>query len=210
MTAIEHIRTGRLIAIVRAPQVTPQTATALTEVLVEAGVRALEFTLDTAGAVDGIHAAASTAGDRATVGAGTVLRREQVDQAAEAGAQFIVSPDVSPDVIERSNELALTPLPGAFTATEIRRAVDCGAALVKLFPAQPVGPGYLRALRGPLSDVELVPTGGLKEEDVAPFLAAGAVAVALGSSLVGSVDDLAEVSERARRAVAVAAAAPRP
>ncbi len=205
MTAADHIRAGRLVAIVRAPRVTAQSAVALTEILVDAGVRALEFTLDSVGALDGIHAAASSAGDRATVGAGTVLRPEQVDHAAEAGAEFIVSPDISPDVIARTNELALTPLPGAFTATEIRRAVDCGAVLVKLFPAQPAGPGYLRALRGPLSEVELVPTGGLTEEDVPSFLAAGAVAVALGSSLVKSVDDLGGLPERARRAVAAAA-----
>jgi len=204
--AEEHIRAGRLVAIVRLPRLTEHAARSLTSCLVDSGVRALEFTLDTEGALDAIRIARSIAGDRAAIGAGTVLDVAQVDQAEAAGAQFIVSPDVSPDVIGRTVQLGMLALPGALTATEIRRAVTCGARMVKLFPAQPGGVTYLRALRGPLPDVAFVPTGGLTPDDIADFLAAGAAAVALGSSLVSSADDLADVRLRAGRAVAAASA----
>lgn len=205
MKAEEHIRAGRLVAIVRVARLTAASAAALTEVLVDAGVRALEFTLDSGGAVEAIRSAREVAGEVAAVGAGTVLDVQDVDRSAAAGAQFVVSPDVCPDVVRRTVALGLTPLPGAFTATEVTRAVRCGARLVKLFPAQPAGPGYLRSLLGPLSAVGFVPTGGVSLDDVPAFLEAGATAVALGSSLVGSVEDLTGLRERAAAAVAAAA-----
>jgi 2-dehydro-3-deoxyphosphogluconate aldolase/(4S)-4-hydroxy-2-oxoglutarate aldolase len=200
-----HIRAGRLVAIVRVPRLTAASAEALTGCLVDAGVRALEFTLDSEGALEAIRVARSVAGDRAAVGAGTVLAPEQVDDAAAHGAHFIVSPDVCPEVIERTVRLGLLSLPGAFTATEVRRAVDCGARMVKLFPAMPTGAAYLRALRGPLPQVAFVPTGGVSTDDMAELFAAGAVAVAVGSSLVSSAEDLVGLRDRAVRAVAAAA-----
>jgi Entner-Doudoroff aldolase len=146
----------------------------------------------------------AVAGDRAAVGAGTVLYEEQVTAVAEAGAQFVVSPHVSPAVIAASHARGLLPLPGAFTATEVQLAVDSGARLVKLFPAMPAGIPYLKALQGPLDRVAFVPTGGVGIDDIGPFLSAGAVAVALGSSLVRSTDDLEGLRTRARAAVAAA------
>jgi 2-dehydro-3-deoxyphosphogluconate aldolase/(4S)-4-hydroxy-2-oxoglutarate aldolase len=201
MNAEEHVRSGRLVAIIRVPRLTPDEAVALTEALVSCGVRALEFTLTSGGAFAAVAAAVATAGDRAAVGAGTVLTEDDVRAAADAGAQFVVSPNVSPAVIERADALGLTPLPGAYTPTEILTAVDSGARLVKLFPAQPAGVPYLRALLGPLPDVGFVPTGGVGLEDVSRFLEAGAAAVALGSSLVKSTDDLDALRVRARMAV---------
>lgn len=200
MTAEKHVRAGRLVAIIRVPSLTPDDAVAMTEVLVESGVRALEFTLTSRGALAAVTAAAATAGDRAAVGAGTVLSEDDVRAAADAGAQFVVSPNVAPTVIERAGDLGLLALPGAYTPTEIVTAVDSGARLVKLFPAQPMGVPYLRALQGPLPDVGLVPTGGVDLVDIPDFLAAGAVAVALGSSLVRSTDDLDGLRVRARQA----------
>lgn len=202
MNAEEHVRDGRLVAIVRVPELTRASAAAMTEVLVEEGVRALEFTLTSAGAVDAVTAAVVAAGGRAAVGAGTVLHAEQVAAVADAGAQFIVSPHVSPAVIAASNGLGLLALPGAFTATEVQLAVDSGARMVKLFPAQPAGVAYLRALRGPLDQVSFVPTGGVGLDDIEAFLSAGAAAVALGSSLVQSTQDLDGLRSRARAAVA--------
>ena len=204
MNAEQHVRGGRLVAIVRVPELTRASAAAMTEVLVEEGVRALEFTLTSAGALDAIATAVDVAGDRAAVGAGTVLYEEQVTAVAGTGAQFIVSPHVSPAVIAASNGLGLLALPGAFTATEVQLAVDSGARLVKLFPAQPAGVSYLKALRGPLDRVAFVPTGGVGIDDIGPFLSAGAVAVALGSSLVQSTDDLDGLRTRARAAVSAA------
>ncbi|MDI6908201.1 bifunctional 4-hydroxy-2-oxoglutarate aldolase/2-dehydro-3-deoxy-phosphogluconate aldolase [Nocardioides sp.] len=204
MSAEEHVRAGRLVAIIRVPRLTPDDAIALTEVLVDSGVRALEFTLTSRGALAAVAAAVATAKDRATVGAGTVLAEDDVRAAADAGAQFVVSPNVSPPVIRRAEELGLLALPGAYTPTEILTAVDSGARLVKLFPAQPAGVTYLRALLGPLPDVGFVPTGGVGLADVPGFLEAGAVAVALGSSLVKSTGDLDGLRLRARGAVQAA------
>jgi 2-dehydro-3-deoxyphosphogluconate aldolase/(4S)-4-hydroxy-2-oxoglutarate aldolase len=204
VNAEQHVRDGRLVAIIRVPELTRSSAVAITEVLVEEGVRALEFTLTSAGALDAVEAAVAVAGDRAAVGAGTVLYEEQVRAVAEAGAQFVVSPHVSPAVIAASHARGLLSLPGAFTATEVQLAVDSGARMVKLFPAQPAGVPYLKALRGPLDQVSFVPTGGVAIDDIGPFLAAGAVAVALGSSLVQSTDDLEGLRTRARAAAAAA------
>ena len=206
MNAERQVREGRLVAIVRVPELTRESAAAMTEVLVEEGVRALEFTLTSAGALDAISAAVEAAGGRAAVGAGTVLYEEQVTAVAEAGAQFVVSPHVSPAVIAASNGLGLLSLPGAFTATEVQLAVDSGAQMVKLFPAQPAGVSYLKALRGPLDQVSFVPTGGIDIDDIGAFLSAGAAAVALGSSLVQSTQDLDGLRTRARAAVAAARA----
>lgn len=205
MNAEEQVRAGRLIAIIRVPSLTPESAAALTGVLVDEGVRALEFTLTSEGALDAVAVAVQEARGRAAVGAGTVLREDQVTAVAEAGAQFVVSPNVSPAVIRRANDLGLAPLPGAFTPTEVQLAVECGARLVKLFPAKPAGIDYLKALRGPLDQVSFIPTGGVRLDDIEGFLEAGAVAVALGSSLVNSTDDLAGLRLRARSAVKAAA-----
>lgn len=205
MKAEEHVRMGRLIAIVRVPQLTRESAAAMTHVLVDAGVRALEFTLTSKGALDAVSAAVDAAAGRAAVGAGTVLHENQVKAVADAGGEFVVSPHVSRAVIARSNELGLMPLPGAFTPTEVQMAVDSGARMVKLFPALPAGVSYLEALRGPLDHVSFVPTGGVGLDDIEDFLEAGAVAVALGSSLVNSADDLAGLRLRAQAAAKAAA-----
>jgi 2-keto-3-deoxy-6-phosphogluconate aldolase len=112
-------------------------------------------------------------------------------------------------VIAASLEAGLTPLPGALTATEVATAVAAGASLVKLFPAGPLGPAYLRALRGPFERVSFVPTGGIAHDAVGAWIAAGAVAVGLGADLVGARPtdaDLAGIEQRARVAVAGARA----
>jgi len=204
MTAVraeEAIRAGRIVAIVRLPRLSAEAATALTETLVGAGITAMEFTLTTANALEAVSAARTAAGDRAVVGVGTVLSVREVEDAAEAGAQFIVSPDVNADVIKATARREMLSLPGAFTATEVCRALDVGATMVKLFPAGPGGVEYLKALRGPMPNVAFVPTGGIDVESVADFIGAGAVAVALGSGLVSSAHDLSGLAERAQRAV---------
>lgn len=199
--AEQAIRAGRIVAIVRLPRLDMAAATALTETLVGSGVTAMEFTLTTENALRAVTAARAVAGAHAVIGAGTVLSVREVEEAADAGAQFIVSPDVNVDVIEATARRGMLSLPGAYTATEVRRAVDAGAAMVKLFPAGPGGVEYLKALRGPLPDVAFVPTGGIDVTSVADFIGAGAVAVALGSGLVSSADDLSGLAARARRAV---------
>jgi 2-dehydro-3-deoxyphosphogluconate aldolase / (4S)-4-hydroxy-2-oxoglutarate aldolase len=176
------------------------------DALVRGGIDTLEITIDTPGALEAVD---RTARNGHTVGVGTVLTAEQVRASAAAGARFVVSPGVVPDVVEAAHELGLEPMPGVFTATEILQAQATGAHVMKLFPASYGGPGYLRALRGPFPALPLVPTGGIRVEDIRAYLDAGATAVALGGELVGrsaprSDAELEQVAERARRAVEAA------
>jgi 2-dehydro-3-deoxyphosphogluconate aldolase / (4S)-4-hydroxy-2-oxoglutarate aldolase len=176
------------------------------DALVRGGIDVLEITIDTPGALEAVE---RTARNGHTAGVGTVLTAEQVRASAEAGARFVVSPGVVPEVVEAAHELGLEPMPGVFTATEILQAQATGASVLKLFPASYGGPGYLRSLRGPFPAVSLVPTGGIRVDDVRAYLDAGASAVALGGELVGrsaprSDAELEQVVERARRAVEAA------
>lgn len=118
------------------------------------------------------------------IGAGTVTRLEEIDQAAEAGAQFLICPHTDVGLIQAARQRGLPIIPGALTPSEILAAHRAGADFVKLFPAMPLGPDYLRQLRGPLPEVPLIATGGVTPENAAAFLKAGAQGVALGSALI--------------------------
>lgn len=201
MTVVsDRLRRCGIVAIVRVPSL--DDADAIIDVLIEAGIEVLEFTLDSPDALRTIERAATRTGSHAAVGAGTVLEVAEVEQAAEAGAAFCVSPDTEPGVIARTVELGLTSIPGAFSPTEIRTALRAGADLVKLFPAGTSGPSHLRALRGPFLDVPFVPTGGIGLDDLASFRAAGATAVGLGSALVRADGNARALRRRSERAVA--------
>ncbi len=176
------------------------------DVLLEHGVRCLEVTLNTPGALDAVRRLTTRSLPGLEVGAGTVRRPEQVDAAAEAGATFVVAPDTNPAVGERAADLGVGWFPGALTPTEIARAWDLGATAVKVFPAGSAGgPRYLTEVRAPLDDVLLVPTGGVGLDDVVGYLRAGAVAVGMGSPLLGRAleddEDLGRLGDRARAAV---------
>jgi 2-dehydro-3-deoxyphosphogluconate aldolase / (4S)-4-hydroxy-2-oxoglutarate aldolase len=176
------------------------------DALVRGGIELVEVTMDTPGALDALEGAA----DRGlTVGAGTVVSAAQVRDAAAAGARFVVSPGLLPEVIEAARELGVEPVPGVFTATEILAATAAGARVMKLFPASCGGPAYLRALRAPFPEVQLVPTGGVRIDEIPAYLEAGASAVALGGELVGrsaprSDADLDRIAVQAARATAAA------
>ena len=172
--------------------------------LVRGGIEQVEVTIDTPGALEAV---AGAAGEGRTVGVGTIVDSEQVRAAAAAGAQFVVSPGLVPEVIETALELGLEPMPGVFTATEILTATAAGARVMKLFPASCGGPSYLRALRGPFPTIAIIPTGGVRIEEVQDYLRAGATAIALGSELVGRVApqsdaDLEWIAAQAARAAA--------
>ncbi len=132
------------------------------------------------------------------VGVGTVRTMSQAEQAIAAGAQFIVSPNLDPAAVARSQALDVLHLPGVMTPTEAQAAFAADCRMVKLFPADALGPAYLKALRAPLDDVEFVPTGGVSVENVGHWRRAGAVAVAIGSALVS--DSMRGVEEVRRRA----------
>lgn len=132
-------------------------------------------------------------------GAGTVLTAQQARDAVAAGAAFLVTPAVLPEVQAAADKLGVPVICGAYTPTEVLAAHRGGAAAVKLFPASPAGPGYLKALRAPLPGVPLVPVGGIALADVPTYLAAGAVAVGLGEPLVGDGTGITERATQLRR-----------
>jgi 2-dehydro-3-deoxyphosphogluconate aldolase/(4S)-4-hydroxy-2-oxoglutarate aldolase len=121
--------------------------------------------------------------DRMVIGAGTVITTELAEKALEAGARYIIAPDVNPDVIDYCVQRDVAVLPGAATATEILTAKRHGAKMVKLFPASAIGIDYIKALRGPIDDVDFVAVGGVRPETIKDFFAAGCIAIAVGGSV---------------------------
>jgi Entner-Doudoroff aldolase len=200
---MRELRESRVVAILRLRD--HGLALEVADALVRGGIRVLELTQDDPGALAALRAVAGRAD--IVVGAGTVLDAKTVAAVAGAGARFVVAPNTDRRVISATLEAGLEPIPGALTAGEVASALEAGATLVKLFPAGPLGPGYLRALRGPFERVEFVPTGGIAHDAIGEWLAAGAAAVGLGSDLVGARPtdaDLAGIEARARVAVAAA------
>jgi 2-dehydro-3-deoxyphosphogluconate aldolase/(4S)-4-hydroxy-2-oxoglutarate aldolase len=135
---------------------------------------------------EGISRLVRTFGSRLAIGAGTVLEPDEVKRVADLGAAFIVSPNRNIRVIEMTKKLGLASFPGAFTPSEAIEACDAGADAVKLFPAMCLGPGFVKALRGPLPTMRTVPTGGVDAKTAGAYFDAGAWAVGVGSELVSS------------------------
>ncbi|KGJ80384.1 aldolase [Cryobacterium roopkundense] len=199
----------RLLAIVRGHD--PAAAIRASLVLLESGVRFVEVSLVTTDALRVIEEIVRLAPPEAVIGAGTVLTRQHVAQAADVGAQFMVTPAVTVAVAE-SAERGIAVLAGALTPTEVVAALDLGATAVKLFPSSSGGPAYLRALRDPLPAVPFVPVGGVDASVMVEYLRCGAVAVGVGSPLLGDAargGDLDALRGRATDFLAVAAAAGR-
>lgn len=149
----------------------------------EGGLKNLEITMNTSGATDQIKAAVAMAGARMNIGAGTVTTLALLEQALEAGATFVVTPIVREDVILRCVDLGVPVFPGAFTPTEIARAWELGAAAVKVFPAEVLGPAYIRSVKAPLGGVRLMPTGGVDLDTLPEYHRAGAEAFGVGTPL---------------------------
>lgn len=181
-----------------------------TEALVRAGIEIFELTQDDPGALASLRAVREAHPEDVMIGAGTVLDIETVAAVAEAGAQFCVSPNLDLAVVAASREAGLEPLPGVFTPTEVALARAHGVELLKLFPGGELGIDYMKALHGPFEDAALIPTGGIEAEQTGDWLAAGALAVGLGGSIFPTRPtdaDLGRIEERAKIAVASAAAA---
>jgi 2-dehydro-3-deoxyphosphogluconate aldolase/(4S)-4-hydroxy-2-oxoglutarate aldolase len=200
--AATQIRQTGIIAIIRG-DFPFERLLAIAGAIAEGGVSVVEVTLNSRGALEGIAALRRQAGDDMLIGAGTVRTLEEVNAALDAGAQFLVSPNFDPASVARSQEVGVLHLPGVFTASEAQTAYAAGCQMVKLFPADALGPRYLKALRAPLNDIDFVPTGGIEAANIADFVRAGAVAFGVGSSLVKSADqDLADLREKAARLAA--------
>ena len=178
----EKIAESGLVAIVRLDDLSA--AVKVTEALLRGGVRSVEFTFTnpTAGRV--IEEVRGALGERASIGAGSVLDPETARTAILAGAEFVVTPVVNTAVIELCNRYAVPTVIGAYTPTEMLTAWQAGASYVKVFPASVGGPRYLKDVRGPLPQLKLIPTGGVDLDNAAEFIRAGAAAIAVGSNLV--------------------------
>ena len=200
---IQSILENKIIAIVRGAN--PEQAVKVAKAIYDGGIKLIEVTFnqknpnsfcDTVKAISAIKKNIP----EMVVGAGTVLSKEQVDLAISGGAEYIVSPDTDVEVIKYSVEKGLVSLPGAYTASEAKTAYNAGADFVKLFPCTDVA--YLKALKAPLSHINMVAVGGVNTENAVDFLNAGAVGVGVGSSLVnkkylenGEYDKITEIAK---------------
>ena len=173
-----------IIAVVRAQRLTQ--VVPMIEALVAGGVIATEITMTTPGALAAIREARENIGDRSLIGVGTVLDAENNRAAIEAGAEFVVSPVCRVELVPIARAAGRPIMLGAYTPTEAQTAHEAGADFVKIFPADTLGPGYIKALLGPLPHLRIVPTGGVDAHNVADFFKAGCAAVGVGSNLVSA------------------------
>ena len=197
---VATLREVGIIPVIRAESA--DAATAVVEALMEAGLTVAEITMTVPRAIEAISSVSKRFGDKVLIGAGTVTDAETVKRTLDAGAQFIVSPCLVPEVIAAARRAEVVVLPGALTPTEVFDAFRQGGDMVKVFPAQNVGgAAYLRALRGPFPNIPLVPTGGVTLDTVAEMFNAGAAVVGVGSEMI-SKDALARRDYAAIGAIA--------
>lgn len=190
----------RVVSILRG--VPADTLEPVLDALCEGGIYALEITMNTENGLDMVTRAKKHVGDRMIIGAGTVLDAETARLSILAGADFLLSPVLSPEMIALCNQYDKLAVPGVFTPTEALQARRLGALMIKVFPVGSVGPQYIRDLLGPLGQLSLMPVGGVTLENAADFFKAGAAAIGVGSCLVSGAlaaqRDFNEITRRAR------------
>jgi len=198
---VDRLRGLGAVAVVRLHST--EAALRVVDALHEGGVHALEITVTVPDALRVIAAVAARFGDAVCVGVGTVLDAATARAAVDAGAAYVVSPVFRPDVLAEAHRLGVPAMPGAFTPTEALVAHEAGADVVKIFPADSLGPAFIKGVLAPMPFLRLMPTGGVTPDNVPTWLAAGAVAVGLGGALVDPAvvarGDWAEITARARR-----------
>ena len=204
------LRDGGIVPVIRADSA--DTALRIVDALVSGGIRTLEITMTVPDAIGAIRAVADRFGSSVLLGAGTVTSRALAEGSLDAGAEFLVTPCVVPDVIAVAKERDVAVLPGAMTPTEVFTAWSAGGDIVKIFPASNVGgASYLKALKGPFPQIPLCPTGGVNLQTIGEFVKAGASAVGVGGELVSkaAIDagDYGKITELAKQYVAALAAA---
>lgn len=207
--ALSAIGLARVVAILRGDF--RETAGEVAGVLVEAGLRAIEVSLTSPGAIEVIATLAAAVPPGVAIGAGTVRTSDECHRVAAVGARFVISPHTRSALIVQARGLNLAVIPGALSPTEIVTALDAGADAVKVFPAEWIGPAGFSALLAPFPGVRFVPTGGVDVERAAEYLARGAWAVGVGSPLAGAdvraPGGLQRLATRARDFARVAAEA---
>ena len=179
---LRHVLDCGIVAVVRSPD--GRQLVEVCRALADGGVTVIEITMTVPDALDVLRRVRTALGDRLLLGAGTVLDPETARAALLAGAEYIVAPTLNLDVIRLCQRYDKLVMPGAFTPTEILAAWEAGADIVKVFPADVVGPAFFKALRGPLPQVRLMPTGGVDLTTAAEFLRAGACCLGVGGQLV--------------------------
>jgi 2-dehydro-3-deoxyphosphogluconate aldolase / (4S)-4-hydroxy-2-oxoglutarate aldolase len=200
----DRLSAGRVIAVLRAPQVSALAP--ICDVLVEEGILSLELTLTTPDLLGSLSGLVDRYAANADVGVGTVLDTTEASKAIDSGAQYLVTPTMNLPVIDLAVRNQIAVLPGGLTPTELAAGWNAGATAVKIFPAQTVGAGYLKHLRGPFPDLQAVPSGGVDLDASREWLAAGAVAVSIGGPLLGDAlkgGDLPALRDRCRAVRAV-------
>lgn len=205
---LEWVKENKIIGIIRG--IHGEAADRTAEALAEGGIRMLEVTLNTEGALETIARWQERFGDRLYIGAGTVLDVEMAKQAVQAGARYLISPNLDEDMIRYALSAGVGVFPGVMTPTEIVRAWKAGATAIKLFPMGTLGLKYLKEVRAPLNHIPIIPTGGVNLDNIGDFFAAGAVGVGLGNSLVdkhliesGQFDKLRELARSFARKAGV-------
>ena len=202
MSVLSRILTNKIIAIIRGAE--PGDVLQIADALKQGGVNILEVTLNSANALSIIGELVKKIGDEMMIGAGTVLDAKTAKGVIELGAKFIVSPNVDVQTIQATKINGAVSIPGAFTATEIVNAYSSGGDIIKIFPASSAE--YIKVLRGPLSHIPMMPTGGITLENISEFKKAGAAALGIGTSLVDTKQKmtkeyLKQVSENAMKFV---------
>ncbi|MGF7049616.1 2-dehydro-3-deoxyphosphogluconate aldolase/(4S)-4-hydroxy-2-oxoglutarate aldolase [Paenibacillus sp. DS2015] len=205
METLEVIKTTGVVAVIRGA--TAENIVPAARALSNGGVKLLEITVESPGALAAIEKVASCVSD-VIVGAGTVLDKETARMVILSGAKFVFSPTMSPEVITMAKRYGVVSVPGAFTPTEILNAYEYGADLIKVFPINVAGPRYIKDLHGPLPHIPLMVTGGIEASNAGEYIRAGAVGVGVGSSLVNmknkmSESYLQEITSNANRLISI-------
>ena len=197
---LNRIEKTGVIAVIRLSSI--EKIDEIVEALIKGGLSAIEITMTTPRALDLVSEFSEKNVDSAVFGVGTARNRSDAEEAIQAGAQFVISPILDFDIIEVCKENDVVVCPGAFSPTEIASAWDAGADIVKVFPTAVVGSAYIKAIKAPLPDIKLMPTGGVTVENCSEFIRNGASAIAVGSNLVNPKwienGDFFAISEKAK------------
>jgi len=188
LEALKKIEETRIVSIIR--NIPKEHLISTIDALYKGGIRCIEITMDSPNALEMIALAKATYKNDILIGAGTVLDEMTARSVILAGAEFVLSPTLSTKVIEVCNTYGKLAIPGVFTPTEALTATQAGAQIVKVFPVSSVGPNYIKDLKGPLSQIRLMPVGGVDEKNAKAYLESGAIAIGIGSCLVSQKDVL--------------------